>query len=73
MEDETKELKEKISDKPETEENNKVNDEIKNETLKDMDSYISEKFKENNMQLEKNLMEKNDEKIQSLKEKLFGE
>ena len=73
MEDETKELKEKISDKPETEENNKVNEGIKNETLKDMDSYISEKFKENNMQLEKNLMEKNDEKIQSLKEKLFGE
>ena len=72
-EDETTELKEKISDKPETEENNKVNEGIKNETLKDMDSYISEKFKENNVQLEKNLLEKNDEKIQSLKEELIGE
>lgn len=67
------EVKNEKEIKMEEKENNNVNETIKNKDIKDMDSYLSQKFEEYNKTLEKIIMEKNEEKIQSLKVELSEE
>jgi len=48
-----------------------VNETNKNELSKNMDSFLSEKFEENNKKIEKIITEKYDEKIENLKTELL--